>query len=76
VGRAPAAPRPRQPALQRHQVQLFERWKRGRDAASRVAGNGIALSGVKQTVEQHRGTIAVASREGEGSVFTIFNTVP
>ncbi len=50
---------------------VFERWTRARNVAGRIAGSGIGLSGVKQIVEQHGGTIVVASREGSGSIFTV-----
>lgn len=34
-------------------------------------GSGLGLAVARAIVERHRGTIAVASREGEGAVFTI-----
>ena len=37
----------------------------------RIAGSGIGLTGAKQIVAQHGGTIAVESREGQGSTFTL-----
>ena len=36
-----------------------------------IAGSGIGLAGAKRIVEQHDGTIAVASEEGRGSTFTV-----
>jgi PAS domain S-box-containing protein len=50
---------------------IFERFRRGSNVAGRFAGTGIGLSGARQIVEQHGGTIDVASEEGRGSVFTI-----
>jgi PAS domain S-box-containing protein len=50
---------------------IFERFRRGRNVTGEIAGTGIGLSGSKQIVEQHGGTIRVASREGVGSTFTI-----
>lgn len=35
-------------------------------------GTGLGLAITRNIIEQHRGTITVASKEGEGSIFTIF----
>ena len=51
-------------------ARVFERFHRGTNVA-RIAGTGIGLSGAKQIVEQHGGTIAVASVEGRGSTFMV-----
>jgi PAS domain S-box-containing protein len=51
--------------------RVFERFHRGANVARRTRGSGIGLSGARQIVEQHGGTIAVESREQLGSVFTV-----
>ena len=48
--------------------KLFQRFRRGGNA-SRIPGTGIGLFGARQIVEQHGGTLTVASEEGRGSVF-------
>jgi signal transduction histidine kinase len=53
------------------QVHVFERFRRGANVVGRIAGTGIGLAGAAQIVQQHAGTIAVESREGEGSTFTV-----
>jgi PAS domain S-box-containing protein len=50
---------------------VFERFRRGSNVARQFAGTGIGLSGARRIVEQHGGTIDVASEEGKGSTFTI-----
>lgn len=53
------------------QPHIFERFRRGGNVVGRIAGTGIGLAGACQIIEQHGGSIAVSSREGAGSAFTI-----
>jgi two-component system, OmpR family, sensor histidine kinase BaeS len=50
---------------------IFEPFYRARNVAGRYEGAGLGLVGVRHTVEQHGGSISVASCEGQGSTFTI-----
>lgn len=49
---------------------IFDRFYRA-DNATRFAGTGVGLSGVKQIVEAHGGLLDVESEEGKGSVFSV-----
>jgi PAS domain S-box-containing protein len=49
---------------------IFEPFRRAGNVES-FAGSGIGLAGAKRIVELHGGTIAVKSREGQGSTFTV-----
>ncbi len=52
--------------------QVFERFFRADPArSSATEGAGLGLSLVQWIAEQHRGTVAVQSRLGEGSTFTV-----
>jgi signal transduction histidine kinase len=54
------------------QGQLFQRFFRASNAAAReTPGVGLGLTIVKAIVEAHGGTVAVRSREGRGTTFTV-----
>ncbi len=46
--------------------RIFERYRRGRNVGQ-IAGTGMGLTGAKQIVERHGGTIAMSSIEGQGT---------
>src|SRR6202047_1689155 len=50
--------------------QLFERYYRGSNVSG-IVGTGVGLYLVKMVVEVHAGEIAVDSKEGQGSTFTV-----
>lgn len=50
---------------------LFKPFKRGREQ-NNIRGNGLGLAIVKQLVEVHQGQIAIESRLGHGTTFTVF----
>jgi signal transduction histidine kinase len=50
--------------------QLFARYHRGSNVSG-IVGTGVGLYLVKVVVELHHGEVAVESREGEGSRFTV-----
>jgi PAS domain S-box-containing protein len=50
---------------------VFEFKYRGRNVGT-IAGSGFGLAGARRIVEQHGGTIAVRSKEGKGSTFTVW----
>lgn len=49
---------------------IFDRFYRASNTGE-IEGTGIGLAGTAQIVAQHGGTISAASREGEGTVFTV-----
>ena len=52
--------------------RLFTEFFRASNARrSQLAGTGVGLAGVKELVERFGGELELASREGEGSVFTV-----
>jgi signal transduction histidine kinase len=51
--------------------QVFDRFFRASNVQGHMEGAGIGLSGVRQIVEQHEGTVSVESVEGSGSIFTV-----
>jgi signal transduction histidine kinase len=51
---------------------IFEGYHRGRNAVGRMNGMGMGLPGVRQSVEQHGGTVAVESWEGRGTTVLVW----
>jgi PAS domain S-box-containing protein len=50
---------------------IFEHFRRGANVQDRIVGSGIGLAGVRQVVEQHRGTASVQSKEGSGTTIQL-----
>jgi two-component system, OmpR family, sensor kinase len=50
--------------------RLFTRYSRGSNVSG-IVGTGVGLYLVKMVIDLHRGDVAVESREGEGSRFTV-----
>src|SRR5262249_13045713 len=50
--------------------RLFARYARGSNVSG-IVGTGIGLYLVKMVIDLHQGGVAVESREGEGSRFTV-----
>jgi PAS domain S-box-containing protein len=51
--------------------RVFYRFYRAANVTGLYQGMGIGLSSVKQIAEQHGGSVAVESREGGGSIFSV-----
>jgi signal transduction histidine kinase len=50
---------------------VFEQFHRASSVVGRIAGTGIGLAASQRIVQQHGGTIEVATSEGTGSTFTV-----
>jgi PAS domain S-box-containing protein len=50
---------------------IFEWFHRAENTSGRIKGTGIGLASARLIVEQHGGTLTVASNEGAGSTFTV-----
>jgi signal transduction histidine kinase len=50
---------------------IFTRFHRASNVVGRIAGTGLGMAAARHLVEQHGGTIAVTSQEGQGSAFTV-----
>lgn len=55
------------------QERVFQRFYRVKDVNTRhIVGTGLGLPIVKKVVEDHGGSIRIASQPGQGSTFTVF----
>jgi signal transduction histidine kinase len=50
---------------------IFEPYSCGSNVIDRIAGTGLGFTGARDIVEQHGGTLTVASTEGQGSTFVM-----
>ncbi|WP_242342439.1 HAMP domain-containing sensor histidine kinase [Anaeromyxobacter terrae] len=56
---------------ERDRATIFEPFRRTGSLRSAVAGTGLGLYVVRRLVEAHAGSVAVASVEGMGTIFTV-----
>ena len=56
---------------ERDRATIFEPFRRTGSLRSAVAGTGLGLYVVRRLVEAHAGSVAVASMEGVGTIFTV-----
>src|SRR5579883_3032044 len=52
--------------------RVFEGAHRAGNVVGRINGTGLGLPAVRQTVEQHGGTVGVESREDGGTTVTVW----
>jgi PAS domain S-box-containing protein len=52
-------------------TRVTDRFFRGANVSGHIAGTGLGLSGARQVIEQHGGSLTIASREGEGTTVTL-----
>lgn len=55
----------------KEQTELFNRYYRGTNTKEKPEGSGLGLAIAKQIIILHNGNIAVKSKQGEGTRFTI-----
>ena len=51
---------------------IFERFYRADESRGQTAGTGIGLSIAKWILDEHEGSVEVATREGEGTTFIVW----
>lgn len=51
---------------------IFERFYRADESRGKTAGTGLGLAIAKWIIDEHRGSVEVRTREGEGTTFTIW----
>src|SRR5205823_8333317 len=50
---------------------IFDRFRRGSNVNGQIPGTGIGLSGARQIVEQHGGSVSLESQIGVGTTVTV-----
>ena len=51
---------------------IFERFYRADVSRGKTSGTGLGLAIAKWIIDEHRGSVEVRTREGEGTTFTIW----